>query len=122
MKQLMNLIALVALTSACQSQTNQNATTKIVGGPCEGCEAVFEYGNKKLTVTDTLPNFSTTEPKLMLNGTVYKKDGKTPAKNVIVYIYHTDTNGVYPTRLSSSGWGKRHGYLRGWVKTGADGK
>ena len=93
-----------------------------VGGPCEGCEAVFEYGSKKLSWIDTLPDFKEPGPKLEISGTVYQADGKTPARDVILYIYHTDQNGVYPQKGSETGWAKRHGYLRGWIKTNADGR
>ncbi|WP_299440880.1 intradiol ring-cleavage dioxygenase [uncultured Aquimarina sp.] len=95
---------------------------KIVGGPCEGCEAVFEYGDKKLFSIDTLPDFKKTEPKLKLIGTVFKKDGKTPAENVILYIYQTNREGIYPKKGDEKGWAKRHGYIRGWIKTNKKGK
>lgn len=95
---------------------------RIVGGPCEGCEALFEYQNKILKSVDTLPEFDRNEPKMRVTGIVYKKDGKTPAENVIIYIYHTNRKGVYQTRGDETGWAKRHGYIRGWVKTGKDGK
>ena len=85
-------------------------------------EASLEYGNKKLSWIDTLPGFDKTGPKMEVRGTVYKKDGKTPAPGVIVYIYHTDQTGNYTSKPNETGWGKRHGYSRGWVKTGHDGK
>ncbi len=115
------LVVLLTLTS-CQSQTAKTDLNKIVGGPCEGCEAVFEYGNIKLTPIDTLPGFKETEPKLKLSGTVFEKDGKTPAENVIIYIYHTDRKGIYPTQGNEKGWAKRHGYIRGWIKTDRKGQ
>jgi len=93
-----------------------------VGGGCEGCEAIFEYGSKKLLWIDTLPDFKEPGPKLEISGTIFQVDGKTPAKNVILYIYHTDQKGVYPQKGNETGWAKRHGYLRGWIKTNADGK
>jgi protocatechuate 3,4-dioxygenase beta subunit len=93
-----------------------------VGGQCEGCEAVFEYGAKKLTWVDTLPDFREPGPKLEISGTIFQRDGKTPAKDVILYIYHTDQKGEYSRKGNESGWGLRHGYIRGWIKTGADGK
>lgn len=99
-----------------------NVYAQRVGGGCEGCEAVFEYGSKKLSWMDTLPDFKEPGPKLEINGTIYQADGKTPARNVIVYIYHTDQHGVYPQKGNETGWAKRHGYLRGWIKTNADGK
>lgn len=98
------------------------ANAQLVGGSCEGCEAVFEFGSKKLSRIDTLPDFKEPGPKLEISGTIYQADGKTPAKDVILYIYHTDQKGVYPIKGNETGWAKRHGYLRGWIKTNADGK
>jgi protocatechuate 3,4-dioxygenase, beta subunit len=100
----------------------QSKKERVVGGGCEGCEAVFEYGTKKLNSVDTLPDFKERGPKLEVSGTIYKRDGKTPAKDVILYIYHTDQQGIYPTIGNETGWAKRHGYIRGWIKTRADGK
>lgn len=98
------------------------AQTTLVGGACEGCEAVLEYLNKPLTSVDTLPDFNRSGPKLKLQGTVYQQDGKTPAANVVIYSYHTNQNGVYEKQGNEKGLGKVHGHLRGWVKTGADGQ
>jgi len=106
---------------SCQSQSNK-VENKLVGGGCQGYEAIFEYGTKKLTSTDTLPDFHLNNPKLKISGTVYKKDGKTPAKNVILYFYQTNKNGIYKTKGNEKGWGQKHGYIRGWVKTGDDGR
>jgi protocatechuate 3,4-dioxygenase, beta subunit len=112
------LIFLFAI-SLSHSQTKNN--NKPIGGPCEGCEAIYEYGNKKLTNIDTLPTFKANEPKILITGTVFKKDQKTPAENVILYIYHTNRNGIYETKGDEKGWAKRHGYIRGWIKTGSNG-
>jgi protocatechuate 3,4-dioxygenase, beta subunit len=102
--------------------TCANVSAQRVGGNCEGCEAVLEFGSKKLTSVDTLPDFKEPGPKLEISGTIYRADGKTPAKDVILYIYHTDQKGVYPQKGNETGWAKRHGYLRGWIKTNADGQ
>ncbi len=106
------------ICTSCNAQT----TTKLVGGGCEGCEAIYEYGDKKLILIDTLPEFQNNEPKLKITGTVFKNDGKTPAENVIIYVYHTNRQGIYETKGNETGWAKRHGFIRGWVKTGKDGK
>jgi protocatechuate 3,4-dioxygenase beta subunit len=116
-----SLLLFFAFTSCTNSQTNKKQEYRMVGS-CEGCEAVFEYGNRKLSNSDTLPDFKSGEKKIKITGTIYKPDGKTPAPGVILYIYHTNEQGVYPPESSSSGWGRRHGYIRGWIKTGADGK
>lgn len=107
--------------SACNSQTNKKLNL-VVGGGCEGCEAIYEYGNIKLNTIDTLPGFQETEPKLKITGTVFEKDRRTPAENVILYIYHTNRKGIYETKGNEKGWAKRHGFIRGWVKTDATGK
>lgn len=113
----MKLIITVTLAFAFTTASAQQ-----IGGICEGCEAVFEFGSKKLISIDTLPDFKQPGPKLEISGTIYQSDGKTPAKGVILYIYHTDQKGVYPQKGNETGWAKRHGYLRGWIKTDADGK
>jgi len=107
---------------SCQSQSNKSESSRKVGGPCEGCEAIFEYGQKILTSYDTLPDFQNNEPKIKIVGTVFQKDGKTPASNVILYIYHTNRKGIYEKKGNETDWGKRHGFIRGWVKTNENGE
>ncbi len=109
------------LSTSCNAQT-KNKTSKLIGGGCEGCEAIYEFGDKALASIDTLPKFQSNQPKLKIIGTVFKKDGISPAENVIIYIYHTNSQGIYETNGSETGWAKRHGLIRGWVKTGKDGK
>ncbi|MEX0844385.1 MAG: hypothetical protein WD022_03855 [Balneolaceae bacterium] len=105
--------ALAALSAQAQGQ---------LIGSCEGCEAVFEYGDRELTSVDTLPGFHENEPKIKISGTIYKPDGKTPAEGVILYVYHTNREGEYATLGNETGWARRHGYIRTWLKTGADGR
>jgi len=112
----------VLLTACANSQEQVSPAARLIGGPCEGCEAIFEYGNKPLRAVDTLPGFTAGGVQIKLMGTIYQPDGKTPAADVILYVYHTDTSGLYPTRGTESGWARRHGYIRGWIKTGKDGQ
>ena len=120
MRFLSSILLLSIFTLSCQSQNSNEE--RVVGGPCEGCEALLEYGETQLTEVDTLPEFKTTEPKLKIEGKVYKDDGKTPASDIIIYIYHTNRAGIYPTTGDEKGWAKRHGYIQGWVKTDKSGK
>lgn len=113
----MGLLLLGSTFGSCQGQIHTS-----VGGPCEGCEAIFEYKSKILSAVDTLPGFHQYEPKLKVTGIVLEKDGRTAAKDVIIYIYHTDRQGIYKTKGNERGWAKRHGIYRGWVKTGQDGR
>jgi protocatechuate 3,4-dioxygenase beta subunit len=69
-----------------------------------------------------MPGFSSNGSRLKLTGKIYKNDGKTPAGDVILYIYHTNKKGIYEKRGDETGWGRRHGYMRGWIKTDSEGK
>lgn len=119
---LLLLMAFVLCTSCTHSQTKPENKHMLVGGPCEGCEAIFEYGDAPLTATDTLPDFEEPGTRIKVSGTVFHPDGKKPAKDVILYVYHTNQDGAYPTRGDETGWARRHGYLRGWMKTDQEGK
>ncbi len=103
--------------------TNKPPSNEIkVGGSCEGCEAIYEspVPFEQLNEVDTLPDFDEPGPKIEISGIIYHRDGKTPAKDVVLYIYHTDQQGIYAKKGNEKGWAKRHGYIRGWIKT--DGK
>lgn len=95
-----------------------------VGGYCEGCEAVYEspIPLESLTNIDTLPGFYEDAAKLTMSGKVFQKDGITPAKDVVLYVYHTDDKGYYSQKGGETGWAQRHGYLRGWMKTNEAGE
>ena len=53
---------------------------------------------------------------LVVSGTIYQVDGKTPVAGARLYVYHTDASGRY-TRNPLS----RTPRLRGWMKTGPEG-
>lgn len=118
MRTLVALFICVTFCSECRGQM----APRLVGGPCEGCEAIFEYGNKELSSSDTLPDFQEEGVKMKVKGTVFKGDGRTPAGEVILYVYHTDQDGHYTPDEDASGWARRHGSIRGWVKTSSDGQ
>ncbi len=54
---------------------------------------------------------------IKISGTVYKPDGKTPAPNTLIYIYHTDSEGYYGRRSDEH----KHGRYRGWMLTNHNG-
>ena len=112
-----NLIVILLFTCC---GTHLSAQIKKIGGPCEGCEAIYEspVPFDKLEAFVKLPGASWDNKKpIAINGIIYQADGKTPAPDVVLYLYHTNEKGVYPKKGNEKGWGKRHGYLRGWVKT-----
>lgn len=87
---------------------------------CEWCGAAEAPRN----LGSTLIVAGTDEPgeRLIVTGTVYSPDGRTPARDILIYAYHTDAAGIYPKRGSETGNGRRHGYLRGWLRTDASGR
>jgi protocatechuate 3,4-dioxygenase beta subunit len=60
--------------------------------------------------------------EMTVSGTVYGPDGRTPAAGVLVYAYHTDATGYYTPAPGATGNGLRHGRLRGWMRTNAEGR
>ena len=60
--------------------------------------------------------------KLQISGTVFRKDGKTPYRDLIIYAYHTDSKGFYSKSGRETGAQKWHGQLHGWCKTDKDGQ
>jgi protocatechuate 3,4-dioxygenase beta subunit len=99
---------------------------RAVGGPCEGCEAIHEspVPFDRLQAFTRLPGVTDSSPnRLGINGVVFQADRKTPAPDVILYIYHTDPEtGIYPRKGDEKGWARRHGYIRGWMKTNHKGE
>jgi protocatechuate 3,4-dioxygenase, beta subunit len=56
--------------------------------------------------------------QLVMSGTIYEPDGKTPAKGILLYVYNTDAKGLYRSREGEH----QHGRLRGWMRTDASGR
>jgi len=86
-------------------------------------ETIIDYGEfynhtDQLNNTDTIPGFESKENKLKIYGTIYKSDGVTPAKDVILYIEQADENGNFDLRKEND---QRYVYNRGWIKTDSDG-
>lgn len=116
------LVLIFILTQVCQAQNEKEKVQYRSFGRCDGCEGVFGYGNRKLQTVDTLPDFLQYEPKLKLSGTIYKPDGKTPASDVILFIYHTNPEGKYPKKGDETGLAGKQGYIRGWIRTDSNGR
>jgi hypothetical protein len=113
-------VVLFLLVAACAPPAA--GRERIVGGPCEGCEAVFDRRPAAPAAEVRIAPAGEPGEKLRLEGTVRDRAGK-PTAGIIVYAYHTDARGVYPpdTRAATPS-GRRHGTLRGWARTDATGR
>jgi len=98
------------------------AQDNLVGGGCDGCELMYVGMPKEITNVSKSPAWNGPGQKLLITGTIYSLDGTTPAQNVIVYYWQTDNSGYYPNRNNLDARAKRHGYVRGWVKSDSEGK
>ncbi len=107
---------------AASNSNNSNNKNGIVGGPFENGEFMYIRMPENIKSIDTSAGWTQKGQKLLITGTIYKLDGKTPAPNVILYYYHTDMNGVYAGKQGLDPRVARHGYIRGWVKSDANGK
>ncbi len=103
--------------SACAQETTVRADLY----DCEGCAGVYERESENLTATTEMA--SKTEPgeRLVIRGQVFKVDRITPAAGVILYFYQTNHEGIYANGSSETQWSRRHGRIRGWLKTDKNG-
>jgi protocatechuate 3,4-dioxygenase, beta subunit len=89
---------------------------------CEGCEGALEADAAKLASHAALAPAGEPGEPLRIEGTVYAVDGTTPAASMVIYAYQTNAAGLYANGSPETEASRRHGRLRGWVKTGADGR
>jgi protocatechuate 3,4-dioxygenase beta subunit len=129
MRFLVHLIVLISLLSASASlgssggdDASSQKTQRQLLPECEWCGAQDASDLDSLDWDIVIPPEDEPGERLVISGTVYMPDGKTPAEGIIVYVYHTNSEGVYPKRGDETGNGRRHGYLRGWMKTNAEGR
>jgi protocatechuate 3,4-dioxygenase beta subunit len=129
MKALPGLLHLVFCIAAC-GQTTDKQTSKIsstlpaISDPpsCDCC--VFDEQGKLTGHQLKIASDTVTGQRIIIKGTVYQSDGKTPAADVEMYFYQTDNSGRYSKhgsedRNTFAWW---HGYTRGFLKTNNKGE
>ncbi len=89
-----------------------------VGGGCDGCELMYIDMPSNIQSSSYSPAYhENNSGNLLIKGKVFHRDGMSPAKNIIVYYWHTDETGYYTSKEQQTQDAKRHGYIRGWVKS-----
>jgi protocatechuate 3,4-dioxygenase beta subunit len=85
--------------TSCNGQTNEsNKTTdksQSVGGAFENSEFTYYGIPKTISSIDTSAGWKQNGQKILITGIVYQIDGKTPAPDVLLYYYQTNTDGKY---------------------------
>ena len=120
MKNLIVLLSFACFISVNNSICAQESTTEIENQQEKFLERnpIYDYEELQLNNIDSIPDFETKQNKLKISGIIYKSDGVTPAKDVILYIEHADENGDFDLRKLND---KRYVHHRGWIKTDSDG-
>ena len=110
------------LLAALLSPPHLFAQEPIVGLPCEGCEAVFQGLPSALGSTARIARAGEPGTPKTITGRVLGPDSR-PRSGVVVYAYQTNARGLYPTAARAAGAAsRRHGLLRGWARTDAQGR
>jgi protocatechuate 3,4-dioxygenase beta subunit len=87
---------------------------------CEWCGAVEAPAG--VTWTTNIAGRDEPGERMTIRGKVLRSDGRTPAAGIILYVYHTNAKGIYEKKGNETGNGRRHGHLRGWIKTNEQGE
>lgn len=103
-------------------QTLTNTQPDDCDNPDANIECYFINMPETLESTMIIPCEGEIAEELIITGTIFKSDGKTPHPNVILYAYHTDSKGYYSKRGNETGVQKWHGKLHGWCKTDSAGR
>lgn len=99
-----------------------SAREPVVGGG-EGMEAVFAGLPAEIGGSTRLAPPGEPGERMVIEGVVRDARG-TAVPDIIVYAYHTDHRGVYPPAMEHprGSTARRHGRLRGWARSDAEGR
>jgi protocatechuate 3,4-dioxygenase beta subunit len=109
------LVRATAFTATVTSGALAVPREPVLGGPCEGCEWVFDGKPSVLRSRARIAPAGHSGAPMLIEGMVTSARGA-PVRGVLVYAYHTDQSGIYPRAAN------RHGSLRGWTITDTRGR
>ena len=120
MLSILNWLAVsLAWAQAAQAGADQQQT-KTELPECEWCGA--DEAPAKLDWQTTIAGNDEPGERLVISGTLREADGKNAAAGVVLYLYHTNSKGIYPRRGDETGNARRHGHLRAWLRTNDKGQ
>lgn len=94
-----------------------------IGDGCEDCGLIFQGMPpfENMSSETVIANSNEPGEPLEISGTIFMPDGKTPAADILYYVYHTDSKGHYSPSDTQT-IARQHGHLRGWMKTDKNGR
>lgn len=114
-------------TSSSSSSSSKTSSQKI-GGQFENSDYLFQQMPQNISPVDTSPGWKEPGVKMLITGTIYQRDSKTPAPGIILYYYQTNNEGKYQHKagevrsMPPNDKGQTHGNIRGWIKTDNSGR
>jgi protocatechuate 3,4-dioxygenase beta subunit len=109
MKNLYTLVCFLSILVCACGQTSHSSQ------PATITKDTLDLQSKIKLVADSEPGET-----MIISGTIYLPDGKTPAKDAILSVWQTDAKGYYIA--GGGGAGELHPRIHGRMKTGSDGK
>ncbi|MCQ4167708.1 dioxygenase family protein [Tahibacter harae] len=113
-----------ASTAAADSDNHPLREVPLIGSPCEGCDAAFDGVPDQNPSRLFLARPDESGEPMTLQGRVIDPSGQARA-GVILYVHQTNHEGRYPEHDAPGNLGRearRHGRLRGWVRSDAEGR
>jgi protocatechuate 3,4-dioxygenase beta subunit len=128
MKPMLSAFLFLIAAAGCNGQGRQTTAPTApakpsgrIGGPCDGCELMYAGLPAQVDAIDTTAAWQGPAPRLLVEGTVYRPDGHTPAAGILIHYWHTDATGHYTRIPGDTSAARSHGRLRGWLRTDARG-
>ena len=112
------------MLAGCHAQQKEN----LPANSQDKAEADMNVMPEHIEARDTSLGWLQPGEKMLVTGTVYDQDGRTPVAGVVVYYYHTNIHGRYvhipgeKRSMPPNSKGQTHGHIRGWVKTDSNGR
>lgn len=128
MMRMIYLVFFMMYLAACQPATQHSQAptpsrdSLIVGGGCETCELMYVGMPARIPAMDTSAGWYEKGQRLVVRGRVFRIDGRTPAAGIVLYYWQTDASGRYTYKAGMPEGTRRHGHVRGWVRTDAEGR
>ena len=127
MAAILNMVMAAFILVACGQVTpNDTSENRSQKDPCDNPDADIDCSfagmPASMSHVMSIANENEAGERLVISGTLFKSDGKTPFPNVILYAYHTDAEGYYSKSGKEKGAQKWHGRLHGWCKTDRNGQ